>query len=527
MYKVLIPSAGLGTRLGDLGKNINKALVSVAHKPVISHVIEKFPKDVEIVVALGHKADLLKDYLQIAHPERKITCVEIDHYYGSKSGLGYTILQCEQHLQCPFVFTPNDTLVLEDIPTPYENWMAFADVENTDQYRSIDIDKQNMVCKVYEKDEGIDVLPYIGLAGIKDYKSFWNYMKGGVDKGSILIGESFAFREMIKSGSKVRSKKFTWYDTGNVKNLKVARKVFEKQNSPNILEKPNEAIWFVNGLVIKYHNDVNFITGRVERSKVLSGYVPDIVNHKDNMYSYKLISGQPVAKITNEPVFNSLLEYLQTFWQPVELSDTEKEQFVSVCDQFYRVKTLERVKLYFNKTGELDTAENINGIDIPSLSEMLDKLPWERVINGDPHRMHGDLHFENILMSQTGEFCLLDWRQNFGGLKKYGDIYYDLAKLLHGLIVSHEIVSKECYSVDQVANIISYDLHRKNSLVNNEKQFYDFLIDNNLDVFKVELLTALIFLNIAPLHHYPYSKMLFYLGKENLYKLLRDYNVVS
>jgi len=45
MYKVLIPSAGLGTRLGDLGKNINKALVSVAHKPVISHVIEKFPKE--------------------------------------------------------------------------------------------------------------------------------------------------------------------------------------------------------------------------------------------------------------------------------------------------------------------------------------------------------------------------------------------------------------------------------------------------------------------------------------------------
>ena len=102
MYKVLIPSAGLGTRLGDIGKNINKALVSVANKPVISHVIEKFPKDVEIVVAIGHKGQLLKDYLEVAHPDRKITCVEIEHYHGSKSGLGYTILQCEQHLQCPF-----------------------------------------------------------------------------------------------------------------------------------------------------------------------------------------------------------------------------------------------------------------------------------------------------------------------------------------------------------------------------------------------------------------------------------------
>ena len=60
-YKVLIPSAGLGTRLGDLSKNVNKALVSVANKPVISYIIEKFPADIEIVVAIGHKGQLVKD----------------------------------------------------------------------------------------------------------------------------------------------------------------------------------------------------------------------------------------------------------------------------------------------------------------------------------------------------------------------------------------------------------------------------------------------------------------------------------
>ena len=77
MYKVLIPSAGLGTRLGDLGKNFNKALVAVANKPVISHVIEKFSKEIEIVIAVGHKGDLLKDYLSIAHFDRKIVYVEV------------------------------------------------------------------------------------------------------------------------------------------------------------------------------------------------------------------------------------------------------------------------------------------------------------------------------------------------------------------------------------------------------------------------------------------------------------------
>ena len=43
-YKLLIPSAGLGTRLGLSYKNLNKALVSVDNKPVISHLIEKIFK---------------------------------------------------------------------------------------------------------------------------------------------------------------------------------------------------------------------------------------------------------------------------------------------------------------------------------------------------------------------------------------------------------------------------------------------------------------------------------------------------
>ena len=138
--------------------------------------------------------------------------------------------------------------------------------------------------------------------------------------------------------------------------------------------------------------------------------------------------------------------------------------------------------------------------------------------------MHGDLHFENILVAETGDFYLLDWRQNFGGITEYGDVYYDLAKLLHGMIVSHELINKNHYEINQMDNVITYDLYRKHCLVENEKQFYEFLHRNNFDIYKVRLLTALIFLNIAPLHHYPYSKMLFYLGKESLYNILGGAN---
>ena len=45
---------------------------------------------------------------------------------------------------------------------------------------------------------------------------------------------------------------------------------------------------------------------------------------------------------------------------------------------------------------------------------------------------------ENILYNQKNKkFLFLDWRQDFNGNLEIGDLYYDLSKLLHGLIVEH------------------------------------------------------------------------------------------
>ena len=521
-YKVLIPSAGLGTRLGDFSKNLNKALVSLDNKPVISHVIEKFPKHIEIVVALGHKGDLVKDYLQMAHSDRQITCVDIENYCGNGSGLGLTILECKEYLQCPFVFCPNDTVILEEVPEPVTNWVGYAEVENNHHYRSFKLSDDGLVERVCEKEEilSYDTKPYIGLAGIKDYETFWKAMEDGKKYGSIKIGESYGLREMVKQNISIQANKFTWYDTGNLESLTAARELVKSKDAPEILEKANEAIWFVNDRVIKYNSDPKFISNRAQRANLLKGYVPEITSVKNNMYSYRMLTGKTMSKATNQKTFKKLLDYLMFFWEPVELDKQQAKGFNEVCRKFYKEKTEKRIELYFNRFSEKDCVEKINGSNVPTIQELLERVDWQKLFHGSASRMHGDLHFENILVAETGDFYLLDWRQDFGGITEYGDIYYDLAKLLHGLIVSHELINKNHYEINQMDNVITYDLYRKHCLVENEKQFYDFLHEHNFDVYKVKLLTSLIFLNIAPLHHYPYSKMLFYLGKESLYNIL-------
>ena len=54
-YKVIIPTAGIGSRLEQLTKHLNKSLVSLANKPILSHLIDQFPKTCNFVIALGYK----------------------------------------------------------------------------------------------------------------------------------------------------------------------------------------------------------------------------------------------------------------------------------------------------------------------------------------------------------------------------------------------------------------------------------------------------------------------------------------
>ena len=69
---VVIPAAGLGSRLDEFTKNYNKAMCTLGPKPVISYIIEKFTKDDNIIILLGYKGDLLKQVLKIAYPDWKI-----------------------------------------------------------------------------------------------------------------------------------------------------------------------------------------------------------------------------------------------------------------------------------------------------------------------------------------------------------------------------------------------------------------------------------------------------------------------
>ena len=97
-YTVVIPSAGLGSRVGPYSKFLNKALITVGDKPVISRVIEKFPSSASFVILIGYKGDMVEEVVRTLHPDLDIEFVYVVLMRGSAS-----LFLANELLGCCFV----------------------------------------------------------------------------------------------------------------------------------------------------------------------------------------------------------------------------------------------------------------------------------------------------------------------------------------------------------------------------------------------------------------------------------------
>ncbi|MFH1311205.1 MAG: HAD hydrolase-like protein [Nanoarchaeota archaeon] len=225
-YKVCILAGGIGSRMGDFSKTFNKAMIPVQGKPSICHIIEKFPEDIEMLIIVGYKKETIIDYLIHAYPKRKLSFFEVEKHSGPGAGPGYAVLECKHLLQYPFIFVSADTLVKENIPEPNENWFGIAEVEDTSRFCSAQMNEDRIISKIDDKIKCDNKYAFIGLAGIKDYKTFLEALEGDktLIKGEIQV--SNGFKGLMEKGMKGAI--FTWFDTGDKNSYKHAL-----ENYPN------------------------------------------------------------------------------------------------------------------------------------------------------------------------------------------------------------------------------------------------------------------------------------------------------
>lgn len=508
-----ILAAGRGSRLGAYTNAVNKALLPIADKAVISHIIDKMDEDSEIVIALGYQGYKVKDYCLIAHPKRKFVFVDVKNYDGPGSGPGHSMMCCKEHLQCPFYFCTVDCLVDQDFPPILHDWIGVAETNDPQAYSTAKVDWS--YCSdglgvveefVNKKPNGFDQA-FIGLAAVKSYEYFWKQLPDNMnDKETELVAAFYKPKEI-----NLKACSFTWRDTGTIDNYAKTRSWYEG-NKEFDFDKVGEFTYIVNDRVIKYFDDKSRVEKRVKRAKSMNG-VPSIVEHRDNFFAYDFVPGKTLYEdnsgISPVELFNWIYNNLWT------KRSQSTNNFKVSCLKFYRDKTLERFEMYKKKKGiTKDSCCYVNGQWCLAMEDYLEMVDWEELSDGIPVVFHGDLQFDNMIRKTDGDYLMIDWRDCFADQEILGDMYYDLAKLNGGFNLPYNVIKSGafiCYKNSE--NSIVFDYHVSDQIKNFRDLLAKWYTEMNLSCFKVELLTTLIYLNMSPLHAAPFDDLVFNLAK--------------
>lgn len=519
--KVFIPTWWKWVDLGDITKYINKSLVKVWRKPAISYIIDSYPDDTEFIITTWYLWKQVKDFLAITYPQKNVKLIDVDVYEWEKASLVYSMLQAKEYLQSPFIYQACDTIVLDNINYDSFNRIAWYKDKSSTNYAWFNV-LWDSVDKIYEKWAMNTDFAYVWLAHIEDYKKFWECAESVYkNSNNNSISDVNVIESMINYWIWFKYKEVKqWFDTWNVEWLNIARN--EIPDSFHILDKLEESIYIYDDFVVKFFYNQELSDKRVKRAEFLKWLVPEIESHKDNFFRYKFTEWKLFSRVANTQNFKEFLSWTtNNLW--TETHEVSDEEFKKVCYKFYYTKSMERINKLMTKYSIKDWETIINDVKVPSIQDLFSKIDWDRLCNSKQTNFHWDFILDNIIKKDDG-FCLLDWRQDFWWLLQSWDMYYDLAKLNHNLTINHDIVNANLLKVDQKWDNIYVDIHRRETLVECQDILHKFINEQWFDLKKVKTLSAIIWLNMSPLHHHPFDKFLFYFGKYKLWQAINSNN---
>ncbi|MGZ3688042.1 MAG: NTP transferase domain-containing protein [Bdellovibrionota bacterium] len=513
--RVCILAAGLGSRMGQYCVQLNKVLLPLGEKAIISHILSSFPADTVFVIALGFGAQDVKDYLALAHPDREFRFVEVDNFDRPGSGPGYSLLCCERELTGAFTLVCGDTLWdpgFSGLKTA-GNWLAVSGIPEGQSRAYCNIEVRGAKALSIKDKEAVDVRNYrafTGLARIEDSQAFFEGLRSGKTRtqGELQLANGF---ETLVAGGKMAALELPgWIDVGTAVKYQAAEAVHTRFD----FGKTREYFYCFDGRVIKYFADEEIAKNRVERARLHPQTLPRITGARRHFYSYAHVPGMTFYKCAEPHLFSRLLTWLEKdFWKS---APCDPREFRELCRKFHHDKSLARIgDAERILAGSLEAT--VNGRELPKVSALLGQIPWKTLEEGVPRFIHGDLQFDNILCGPSRSFFkLIDWRQDFSGSLEIGDLYYDFAKLLTGIRVNIDGLKEGRFTFSEKPGAIRFEIPSVEP-----KAIYTEILEKSatamgLEFARVRLMSSLILLNMSPLHREPFNKMFYHYGRQLL-----------
>lgn len=224
--KAVIPVAGVGSHLRPHTHTQPKALVPVAGKPILAHIMDNLISGGigDFVLVVGYLGDKIKKFVTRAYPNVRIAFVVQE----PREGLGHAIWLTRAHIEAEkeILIVLGDTIVNVDLPSILESDYSVLGVKKVDKPAAFGIAETegNVIVRLIEKPK----IPKSNLALVGIYKI--NNPALLVASLQYLIDHNIrtqndyhltdALMRMIEAGEKMVAIQVNqWYDCGKKETL--------------------------------------------------------------------------------------------------------------------------------------------------------------------------------------------------------------------------------------------------------------------------------------------------------------------
>ena len=222
--KIIIPMAGRGKRLAQLTQHKPKALVRLADKRLLDHVLNIFQVlekkyTLEYIFIVGYRGEQVKEYMRDAHPDKNVTYFEQEQLLGQSHAVhlakdsisGLTLLTyCDTINEIDFSF-----LSLEMI----DGMASVRDVEDPRRHGIAVVDTDNLLTRLVEKPKTMEhKLALTGLYYFSEGKELIKAIETQILREASLNNEFYladAINILVEDGMRIKAEKvFQWLDAG-------------------------------------------------------------------------------------------------------------------------------------------------------------------------------------------------------------------------------------------------------------------------------------------------------------------------
>jgi len=246
--KVVIPMAGLGTRLRPHTWSKPKQLVSVAGKTVLDHLIDTFATlppsiEIELIAIVGYLGEQIEDHIRSNYPGLK------SHFVVQENPVGqsHAIKLAEQYLSGPMLVVFADTLIETDLSI-LENEAAEAvtwvhPVPDPRRFGVTELGENGWVRRLIEKPQQMENnLAVVGFYYFKEARDLLSAIDEQIARNLQLKGEYFladAVNIMLERGLRMRIQEVeVWLDAGTAETLLETNRYLLEHGMDNSAETP-------------------------------------------------------------------------------------------------------------------------------------------------------------------------------------------------------------------------------------------------------------------------------------------------